>query len=336
MSHTPEMELDYNVFISYSPQDENQRHIYDEIVERSTDDGFRVLERKSMLSKIPECHLFVCIMTPSYDEKTQSFHTNGNVLLELGNAFHCVNEEHIKCFVEKSTMKEYITERPSLLDNIHVDQYQESSCIFEIIKVMRDKHIKEFAHDYLKVRYFDELNASGKNVKVTMDKYLSTYEYDVIVDMSIMFIREKIDFLLDTNMNDSFFYVMHNFLLYGDYNDWFSRRNNQIIINSMFARLIYILFYKYVKVKTTEVINNRMCFGLLLNEIVNKSKYPVLTDMITSRMEESIVTSRYNDNNYDYIEYMDLLKQYNKHNRDYDIYCKITNNKSGYNLTCFM
>lgn len=30
-----EIELDYNVFISFPSQDENQRHIYDKLVEKS-------------------------------------------------------------------------------------------------------------------------------------------------------------------------------------------------------------------------------------------------------------------------------------------------------------
>ena len=310
--------------------------------------GIDEIMRVSVLSKIPKCHLFICILTPSYDVKKVSFKINCNVMVELGNALRCVKEENIKCVVEINTMKEYLDESPSLLDDIQVGTYENSLCIYEIITSMRDKYIKEFDHDCfrglekyvlqdnicissIKLKYFDDLTSPGNDTKEIMKMYLSKYECDTVIEMSIIFIRERTQ-LLNTSMNDCFFYLTHNYILYGDNNNWLSIKDNQVILNYILSCLIYILFDKYAIIDTIDVINNRMRCGLVLNELLFRCKISFLRDLINKRIEGSIRICRCKSCNYDYIQYMNLLKQYIELNRDENIYSKIINNKSGYNL----
>ncbi len=359
-----ENNIDYNCFISFSTKDGNQLEVYHRICDDIRKDitildvdikhtGVDENLRNSVLSKITECQLFICILTPfCVDGK---YAINNNVILELGYALSCVKEENIHCFVinDNEFQDEYIKCRPSLLDDIKYETYSSSEDIINFIeyKFESDKNCDYHSYDGLKnhilkdetcvsmikFEYLIKLeNSNSCDIYEIMSEYLCKYNCYETIDMSIMHIIENIG-TLNTVMNECFFYVLHYHILGSE---WLSKKNNQIRIDNILKHLIYILFHKYSRLNESDVISNRMNLALLLIESLNTRHIPIpFKKWIRRKIDESIAECEINCNNKDYIVYIELLKCEHKsskgNERDLilnDFYQKnILECKTGYN-----
>lgn len=348
-----ENKVEYNCFISYSSKDGNQEDVFHKICNDISKDitildvdikdtGINENMRNSVLSNISKCQLFICILTPTYtdipeissefkfgnvnifiESQNGKYEFNSNVMLELGYAMSCVQEEYIHCFIELGTEKEFMKIRPSLLDDIKYEIYSCGKCITEFIEKKFDDYNKNHDHDcynglnkyilqdktcnsLINLEYLKELdNSNSGEVKEIMEKYLFNYDCYETKEMTIMYIREHIG-LLDTNVNDCFFYVVHHHILYSD---WMSKKNNQVTITNIFNHLKYLLFHKYANENTEGAIHNRMHFALLLIELLNNYHISVnLKKCVQTIINESITECNMNCKDNNYTLYIELLR----------------------------
>ena len=88
----------FNVFVSYSSDDDKQMRILDRLYDvYNTNEFIKIIDVSqnysnaddslcfNILSQIKQSNLFICILTPIL--KNDSYILNNNVILELGTAF---------------------------------------------------------------------------------------------------------------------------------------------------------------------------------------------------------------------------------------------------------
>lgn len=363
----------FNVFVSRA-SDETQTTIYNDLVNKyENNNKIHIIDvdnneqmglnnnlRGGIFQEINKCHIFTCILTPTDINIDSNIITiiNNNVLLELGYAYSCIDEENIFVFIEADEEKKKMFEklRPSMLSSIKYKEYTSYEDIDEIIiekyeyfknnddnenmlnnYVLLDKNVvSSIKCDMIKIFNDDTISISDKMNK--MDYYLDKYEkcYEVN-EMCFLFLSQSIYLnvgRLNNKIVNYFFYT----LLYGFSWEWRNNKNNQINIFNLMKLIEYKLFRKYGCIKTKKINKNRRNFAITIFELLNTTAYRNFSNKkeIEILLEESIQNNIKNDNkNYEMYVYKLKMRYFHKTNgdKDKDFYYEdlILKTKSVYN-----
>lgn len=256
----------------------------------------------NVLKLIDDSELFICILTPKYNDEKNIYEINNNVLLELGYAISKKNGEDIYIFFEEGTNTEFDKIKPSMLSHVKYETYIDKENVIEFINIKFD----EYEHEYS----FDS--------KILNNKFLiSLVKYDLIkilnIDESADTKIDKINNIIKNYVNDEIFQVFFDFStkyissyqlahIYIDYflvqidhnqhTNWMDKIKNQKTLLIFFDTMIHILFCKYGKIKNNKINKNRKNFIILLFELLKNKKFKYKDD-IKKIMLKSIKNNKY-------------------------------------------
>lgn len=313
-----ELKVKYNIFISCDFKNANIYEDYLKLCEHfDLTDKMAIIDVindyptnfneslcENILNKINDSELFICIMTPKYNDEKQIFEISNNILLELGYAISQKKADNIYIFIEQNTEKEFNQIKPSLLMHTKYFKYSDINDIIEFI----EKKQCDFIND----------SGSFYHKKQINDKYLlSLIKYDLIKILKSNLTTsnkiKKINNILDNYNHDDIFeiffdysddYISNNQMdnLYIDYcfyqiyilDDWIYKNNNQKKILNFLNIFIHILFKKFGILKTKQINKNRKNFILLLFELLRSKKF-YYKDFIKKIINESLKYSNHTD-----------------------------------------
>lgn len=348
-----------NIFFSRANNNETQFSIYSSLCEKydgddkiciiDVDDKYDGVNDKlceGILHEIKKCDIFICILTPIYDNERGKY-INNNVLFELGYAYNCIDKENIYIFIEENEeiKRDFEMLSPSMLCSIKYKTYNS----YEDIDIIIEKKYNDFEDNY--DNDFNEYILLDKNVvgliKYEISKtlnndnniedklsnleyYVVNYKHNDIIEIVFLFIDEYINnYELSYYVLDWFFNFLSNKILDSYLYKWIFNKNNQIKILNLLRVIQYQLFEKFRQINKVKINTNRRNFAIIIFELLKTKIFPYENEI------EILLNNSINHNvNGNYNIYIYKLKSlHNSKNENEKIYYKnlITNSKNSYN-----
>lgn len=312
-----EIKVNFEVFISCDFNNANIFEIYNKlneyfdknedisIIDVSNDypSNFNEALCENVLKQINNTKLFICIITPKYNDDKQIFELNNNVLLELGYAISQNNADNVYIFVDQNTEKEFNQIKPTLIMHTKYITYIDHDEIIKFIeqkqndfenetdslkyKITNDKYLLSLIkYDLIKILN-DNLKTSDKIIKI--DDILNNYKHDDIFEIFFEYSKDYISHnQTDYHYINYYFYQIYNL----EYFVWINKNNNQKKLLNFLNIFIHILFKKFGSLKTQKINKNRKNFILLLFDLLNSENF-YYKDAIKKIIYESL---KYNKN----------------------------------------
>ena len=349
-----------NIFFSRSCADDKQNSIYYSLCEEYNDDdhiciidvdnnynnGVNDKLCEGILHEIKKCDLFICILTPTYNNNEKVKYINNNVIFELGYAYNSFYKENIFIFVEddETIKRDFEILRPSMLSSIKYKTYTEYDDINDIIKqkyehfkncyninyngyILLDKNVVSL----IKYKISQLLN-NNNNIKKKLSKleyYIENYKDDDIIEMVFLFIDEYINRKqLAYYALDWFFNFLSNNILDSYWYNWVFNKNNQIKILNLLKVIQYLLFEKFISFNKVKINTNRRNFAIVIFELLKTKQFTYKNEL------EILLKKSINNKLENYKIFFYKLKfLHNSKNQDEKNYYEdlITNSKNRYN-----
>jgi hypothetical protein len=317
-----ELNVNFNVFLSCDYNNGNTAEIHTDLTEYFEKNNEIIIidppEKYSLtfneglceivLKQIDDAEIFICILTPYYNDEKKEYIINNNVLIELGYAISQKKWENVYIFIHDGSDEKFNLLKPTMLMHVKYMKYNDKN---DIIDFIEEKYID-----------FENNDNSFYNKKEINDKYLlSLIKYDLIKilkeKMTTKQKIKKIDNILDNYYNDDIFQIFfdfsvdyisvyqsdHKYIDYCfhkinelEYFEWKNKKNNQKKILNFLNMFNHILFRKFGLLKTNEINNNRKNFILLLFELLKSNNF-LYNDNIKNIINNSLNDSKHNDYN---------------------------------------
>ena len=309
----------YDIFIAHSSQDENQKNLYYKICEKyenseiniidvDSDENLNNILHKSILSKINECNLFICILTPECLINSESKETielkestaleiesikieepslNYNVLLELGYALSCIDHEYITLFIDNSCQKDFNKIKPSMISSMKYKTYLNEEDIIEYI----DSQFNLFDSEITLNKYICNDKICVSNLKCELSKFL--LDDNKTIDDKINIIDDYLDKYYCYEIFELIFIFVNNYInrnkisnckiknyflkilyFYIDRSEilsnkvWINYRKNQEKLINLLELYKYRLFIKFKNIENLQINIIRRYFIIILFELL--------------------------------------------------------------------
>jgi hypothetical protein len=134
------------IFYSYSNHNDSSNNLFEKMFEyfnkdneiiTDVDNNKDKLLLPNIIKHIESSDIFICDITPDNIDSDKNPIYNPNVMFELGNAYNYFNEENILILLNTTFSKN----RPSLLEGIKYEDYENNEESFEMIKEKIEKII---------------------------------------------------------------------------------------------------------------------------------------------------------------------------------------------------
>jgi hypothetical protein len=287
-----------NIFFSRANNDETQFSIYSSLCEKYDDndkiciidvddkyDGVNDKLCEGILREIKKCDIFICILTPIYNEDREKY-INNNVLFELGYAYSCIDKKNIYIFIkdDENIKRDFEMLCPSMLSSIKYKTYT----AYEDIDIIIQKKYNDFKGNYdnnfneyilldknvvslIKYEISQTLN-NDNNIEDKLSKleyYIENYKHNDIIEIVFLFIAEYINnHQLAYYVLDWFFDFLSNKILDNYWYKWIYNKNNQIKILNLLRLIQYQLFEKYRSINKVKINTNRRNFAIIIFELL--------------------------------------------------------------------
>lgn len=348
-----------NIFFSRANTDETQFSIYSSLCEKyygndkiciiDVDDKYDGVSDKlceGILNEIKKCDIFICILTPIYNEDTGKY-INNNVLFELGYAYSCIDKENIYIFIkdDEEIKRDFEILRPSMLSSVKYKTYNS----YEDIDVIIEKKYNDFEDNY--DNNFNEYILLDKNVvsfikyeisqilnndntiedKLNkLDYYIVNYKHNDIIEIIFLFIDEYINNnQLAHWVLDWFFNFVSNKILDCCLYKWIYNKNNQIKILNLLRIIQYQLFEKFKHINKIKININRRNFAIIICELLKTNLFGYKNE-IEILLNDSI-KNNINENYEIYVYKLKSLHNSKNVNKKYYYEDLITSSKNSYN-----
>ncbi len=349
----------FNIFISHDSGDE-QHTLYENIhtfINEKYKEEINIIDVDSnktniktslcdsILKEINKSNLFICILTPimivKYDK--EYFSINNNVVLELGYALSCIDNDNIFIFVKDDEIckREYNSIRPSMLSHVKYHTYNSFEDITDLIDVQNSLY-SEYNEDItintialndnicksiIKINLTNILLTSFKSIYTKLNKidfYLQYYECYDIHELIITYIYNEINTNYEYNSLyiDKFITILYNNLL--DYKcKWILNLSNQIKIINILKIISYKLFIKFGHHINNAIINNRRNFAVIIHELLNFKYFKYIDDINVILCDSLYNESIHYEHHADYEIFVYKLQLYYKYKNNGNINKKI-------------